>query len=83
MKVLTIVALFLSCFLATALRKKPICKMCENFVEEVDAVVKKEGDVAAALEKFCHEVLNFLIETCQKMILKNLKFIMERLQVRL
>ncbi|CAJ0593113.1 unnamed protein product [Cylicocyclus nassatus] len=54
--------------------------MCENFVEEVDTVVKKEGDVAAALEKFCHEVLNFLIETCQKMILKNLKFIMERLQ---
>ncbi|VDM71474.1 unnamed protein product [Strongylus vulgaris] len=84
MKICLLIVMILSTSFVAAdpMRKKPLCKMCEGFVENVDEVVKKEGDIAESVEKFCrNDVPRFLVEACEKMILKNLKYIIERLKM--
>ncbi|CAJ0592728.1 unnamed protein product [Cylicocyclus nassatus] len=67
--------------MALTLRKKPLCDMCEKFVENVDAVLEKGGDVAEAVEKFCKDdVPEILEDACDKIIAKNLKYIVEKLK---
>ncbi|KIH63187.1 hypothetical protein ANCDUO_06511 [Ancylostoma duodenale] len=71
-----------------AYRKKPLCEMCENLIKKVDEVLEKGGDVEevrirlnAAVDEFCREdVPSFLVEYCEKIISKNLKYIIEKLK---
>ncbi|WKX92536.1 hypothetical protein Q1695_010515 [Nippostrongylus brasiliensis] len=68
--------------LSTAtLRKKPLCEMCENMVAKVDEVLAKGGDIEKAVEEFCRDdVPSFLVDYCEKIISKNLNYIIEKLK---
>ncbi|EPB68774.1 surfactant protein B [Ancylostoma ceylanicum] len=76
----------LAVLLATAMmteayRKKPLCEMCENLIKKVDEVLEKGGDVEEAVDEFCRDdVPSFLVEYCEKIISKNLKYIIEKLK---
>ncbi|KHJ76978.1 Saposin-like type B, region 1 [Oesophagostomum dentatum] len=83
MKIAFLVAITLSVILSTnGYRKKPLCDLCENLIKKVDEVLEKGGDVEKAVDEFCKEdVPTFLVETCEKIISKNLKYIIEKLKV--
>ncbi|XGW19233.1 hypothetical protein V3C99_003230, partial [Haemonchus contortus] len=64
-----------------AQRKKPLCEMCENLIKKVDEVLKQGGDVQKAVEQFCRDDMpEFLVDYCEKIIAKNLKYIIEKLK---
>ncbi|ETN73643.1 surfactant protein B [Necator americanus] len=64
-----------------AYRKKPLCGMCEGLIEKVDEVLKQGGDIEKAVDEFCREdVPTFLVDYCEKIISKNLKYIIEKLK---
>ncbi|VDO29435.1 unnamed protein product [Haemonchus placei] len=78
-----------------AQRKKPLCEMCENLIKKVDEVLKQGGDVqkvllsnitdcessSMAVEQFCRDDMpEFLVDYCEKIIAKNLKYIIEKLK---
>ncbi|KJH51081.1 Saposin-like type B, region 1 [Dictyocaulus viviparus] len=61
--------------------KKPFCELCENIVKKVDDVLKEGGDIEKAVDEFCrNDVAEFLVEYCEKIIAKNLKYIIEKLK---
>ncbi|PIO75090.1 Saposin-like type B, region 1 [Teladorsagia circumcincta] len=64
-----------------AFRKKPMCEMCENLIKKIDEVLEQGGDVEKAVDQFCREDLpEFLVEYCEKIVAKNLKYIIEKLK---
>ncbi|KAK6047013.1 hypothetical protein COOONC_15480 [Cooperia oncophora] len=55
--------------------------MCESLIKKVDDVLRQGGDVEKAVDQFCKEdVPEFLVEYCEKIISKNLKYIIEKLK---
>ncbi|KAK6022464.1 Saposin-like type B, region 1, partial [Ostertagia ostertagi] len=64
-----------------AFRKKPLCEMCENLIKKIDEVLQQGGDVQKAVDQFCREDLpEFLVDYCEKIVAKNLKYIIEKLK---
>lgn len=65
----------------TGLRKKPLCDMCENLIKKVDEVLQQGGDIEKAVDEFCQDdVPTILVDYCEKIISKNLKYIIEKLK---
>ncbi|CAI2317658.1 unnamed protein product [Caenorhabditis sp. 36 PRJEB53466] len=62
-------------------KAKPLCGLCVNIVKQLDAVLEHGGDIEAAVDKFCKEdVPSFMVDMCEKVIEKNLEFIIEKLK---
>lgn len=60
---------------------KPLCGLCVNIVKQLDEVLEHGGDIEAAVDKFCKEdVPSFMVDMCEKVIEKNLEFIIEKLK---
>ncbi|CAB3407121.1 unnamed protein product [Caenorhabditis bovis] len=61
--------------------EKPLCDLCLKIVDQLDETLKHGDDVEKAVHKFCEEdVPSFLVDTCDKVIAKNLDFIIEKLK---
>ncbi|VDM82064.1 unnamed protein product [Strongylus vulgaris] len=77
-----VVTLSIITSLAAAYRKKPLCEMCEGLIQKIDEILEKGGDIEEAVDEFCREdVPSFLVDYCEKIISKNLKYIIEKLKV--
>ncbi|EFP12653.1 CRE-SPP-15 protein [Caenorhabditis remanei] len=60
---------------------KPLCGLCVNIVKQLDQVLEHGGDIEAAVDKFCKEdVPSFMVDMCEKVIEKNLEYIIEKLK---
>ncbi|KAJ1355898.1 hypothetical protein KIN20_013468 [Parelaphostrongylus tenuis] len=81
MTCVTVLYAVLCVAIVTSSSTKPLCELCKNIVNEVDEVLKKGGDVEKAVSEFCrNDVPAFLSEMCEKIIAKNLKYIIEKLK---
>ncbi|CAI5440021.1 unnamed protein product [Caenorhabditis angaria] len=60
---------------------KPLCGLCVNIVKQLDEVLEHGGDIEEAVDKFCkQDVPSFLVDTCEKIIEKNLIDIINKLK---
>ncbi|PAV73574.1 hypothetical protein WR25_00774 [Diploscapter pachys] len=65
----------------SSVKSKPLCGLCKHFVSKVDDIIKHEGDIEKAIDDFCKEdVPAFLVDTCVKIIEKNLHEIIEMMK---
>ncbi|KAK5973342.1 Surfactant protein B [Trichostrongylus colubriformis] len=79
--IVLVAAIIVAITASGALRKKPLCEMCENLIKKVDEVLQQGGDVQKAVDQFCRDDLpEFLVDYCEKVIAKNLKYIIEKLK---